>query len=219
MHALQVLQQRRKDVEADGHPAGEPQRAAQRPRAIGDRADRVAHVQEHPLSELHERLGRRRHPHLTPDAQEQRLAELLLEQENLPADRRLRHVQLPAARRERSGFRDGLEDLELAQVHATAVLQKCGNGDSGGHGEMQPRRHGATEDARRRARSMRVTAAGAAGRMLTTKEPAKTQALDCDRLYFRVLFRRQRPATRGGRARQSSPCRLRVPRLRGCISP
>ena len=86
-------------------------------RAIGDRADRVAHVLEHPLSELHEALGRRRHPHLTADAQEQRLAELLLEQQHLPADRRLRHVQLPAARRERSGLGDRLENLELAQVH------------------------------------------------------------------------------------------------------
>ena len=50
-------------------------------RAIGDRADRVAHVLEHALPELHEALGRRRHPHLAADAQEQRLAQLLFEQQ------------------------------------------------------------------------------------------------------------------------------------------
>ena len=54
-----------------------PRRA---PRVIGDGADRVAHVLEHALSELHEAFGRRRHAHLAADAQEQRLAELLLEQ-------------------------------------------------------------------------------------------------------------------------------------------
>ena len=119
-------------------------------RAIGDRADRVAHVLKHPLAELHEALGRRRHPHLPADAQEQRLAELLFEQQNLPADRRLRHVQLPAARGERAGFGDGLEDLELAQVHAGQYCRN-GSGDGGARGEMQQRRRGETEHARRRA--------------------------------------------------------------------
>ena len=98
-------------------PPDEPQRAAQLARAIGDRADRLAHVQKHALAELDEALGRRRHPHLAADAEKQRLAELLLEQQNLAADRRLRHVQLPAARGERAGFGDRLEDFELAQIH------------------------------------------------------------------------------------------------------
>ena len=117
MHAAQVLQQRREHVEADGHAARQPQRAAQLARPVGDGADRVAHVLEDALAELHEALGRRRHPHLAADAQEQRLAELLLEQQNLAADRRLRHVQLPAARGERAGLGDRLEDFELAKVH------------------------------------------------------------------------------------------------------
>ena len=117
MDAPQVLQQRRKDVQADRHAAGQPQRAAQLARAIGDRADRLADVLEDALSELHQALGRRRHPHLAPDAQEQRLAELLFEQQNLAADRRLRDVQLPPAGGERSGLGDRLEDFELAQVH------------------------------------------------------------------------------------------------------
>ena len=117
MDAPQVLEQRRKHVEAHGHAAGQPQRAAQVARAIGDGADRFADVLKDALSELDEALGRRRHAHLAADAQEQRLAELFLEQQNLPADRRLRHVQLSAARRERSGFGDRLEDFELAKVH------------------------------------------------------------------------------------------------------
>ena len=120
MHAPQVLQQRREHVEADGHAARQAQRAAQLARAIGDRADGFAHVLKDALAELHEALGRRRHPHLAADAQKQRLAELLFEQQNLPADGRLRDVQLPAARRERSGFGDGLEDFELAEIHADA---------------------------------------------------------------------------------------------------
>ena len=45
------------------------------------------------------------------------LGELLLEERNLAADGRLRHVQLPAARGERSRFSDGLEDFELAEIH------------------------------------------------------------------------------------------------------
>ena len=92
VHAAQLLQERREDVEAHRHAAREAQRPAQLARPIGDGADRFAHVLEHALSELHETLGRRRHPHLPADAQEQRLAELRLEQENLPADGRLRHV-------------------------------------------------------------------------------------------------------------------------------
>ena len=43
--------------------------------------DRVADVLEHALSELHQALGGRRHPHLASDAQEQRLAQLLFEQQ------------------------------------------------------------------------------------------------------------------------------------------
>ena len=117
MHLAEMLEQQRKDVQADRHAAREPQRAAQLARPIRDRTDRLADVEEHALAELHEALGRRRHPYLAPDAQEQRLAELVLEQQNLPADRRLRHVQLPSARGERSGLGDRLKDFELAQIH------------------------------------------------------------------------------------------------------
>ena len=100
-------------------PPDEPQRAAQLARAVGDRADRFADVLEDALPELHQALGRRRHPHLTADAQEQRLAQLLFEQQNLAADRRLRDVQLPPARGERAGLGNRLKDLELAKVHGS----------------------------------------------------------------------------------------------------
>ena len=46
----------------------------------------------------------------------------------------------------------------------------------------------------------RATAAGAAGRMLTTKAPAKMQAIEIQGLVFRRRICRQRPASRGGRA-------------------
>jgi hypothetical protein len=109
------------NVEAHRHAARQAERAAQRAGPIGNRADRIADVLEYALPELHQRFGRRGHPDLPPDAQEQRLAELLLEQQDLPADRRLRHVQLAAAGGERSGFSDGLKDFELAQVHAALL--------------------------------------------------------------------------------------------------
>ena len=99
MDAPQVFEQRREHVQADRHPAGQPERAAQLARAIGDDADRLADILEDALAELHEALGRRRHPDLASDAQEQRLAELLFEQQNLPADGRLRHVELPCRTR------------------------------------------------------------------------------------------------------------------------
>ena len=75
------------------------------------------HVLKHALAELDELLGGGRHANLTADAQEQRLAELFLEQQNLTADGRLRDVQLAAARGEGSGLGDGLEDFELAKIH------------------------------------------------------------------------------------------------------
>src|SRR5207247_8357220 len=122
----EMLQQQRKHVEAYRHPARQVQRPRQRARPIGDRPNRVAEILEHAVAELHERFGRRRHAHLTADTQEERLAELVLEEENLAADRRLRDVQLPSARAERARLRDRLQDLELTQIHdQTAASARC----------------------------------------------------------------------------------------------
>ncbi len=52
------------------------------------------------------------------DAVEHGFAELLLEQQDLTADRRLRHAQSFAGGGERPGVGDGADDLELPQVHA-----------------------------------------------------------------------------------------------------
>src|SRR5688572_31332348 len=46
------------------------------------------------------------------------LAELLLEQQNLAADRRLRDAELLARRGEGAGIRNRADDLQLPQIHA-----------------------------------------------------------------------------------------------------
>jgi hypothetical protein len=75
--------------------------AAQLARAIRDDTDRFPNVLKDALAE---RTGLRPASSGTPpDPEEQRLAELLFEQHDLPADGRLRDVELPAARGERTG--------------------------------------------------------------------------------------------------------------------
>src|SRR5262245_10610226 len=117
MHALEMFQERRKDVQTNGHAANKPEGASERPRAVCDAAHGVTNILKDPLAELYERLSGGRHPNLTAYPQEKRFAEFLFEKENLTADGGLRHVQLPPAGRERSGFGNGLQDFQLAQVH------------------------------------------------------------------------------------------------------
>ena len=117
MNAPQIFEERREHIQADGHAARQPERAAQLARAIRDDADRFPDVLKDALAELNEAFGRRRHPNLPPDPEEQRLAELLFEQHDLPADGGLRHVELPAARGERPGLGNRLQDFELSQIH------------------------------------------------------------------------------------------------------
>ena len=62
-------------------------------------------------------IAGRRDANAPPDPQEDALVQLVLEQQNLAADRRLRHVQLSPGAGERSGLGDRLDDLELAQIH------------------------------------------------------------------------------------------------------
>ena len=116
MNAAQVLQQRRKDVQAHRHAAGQAKCSTELAGAIGDLAERLPHVLKDPLPELDEALGGRRHSDLPADPQEQRLAQLLFEQQDLTADGGLRHVEPPAARGKRSGLGDRSEYLELAKV-------------------------------------------------------------------------------------------------------
>jgi len=93
----------RKHVEAHRHA---PDRRSVPPAAcaIGNGPDRFPDILKHTLPQLHKTLGAGVYAHLPSNPQEQRLAQLIFEQENLTADRRLRDVQLPAARRERTGL-------------------------------------------------------------------------------------------------------------------
>ena len=120
--ALELAQQRREDVEADGHPADQPHRAAQRLARVADERHRVLQILEDAVTELQQRLAGRRDADAPADAQEDRLVQLFLEQEDLPADRRLRDVQPFAGSGEGAGLGDGADDLQLAQVHAERQL-------------------------------------------------------------------------------------------------
>ena len=123
MRVLELLQQRRQHVQTHGHPAGDAKRPAQLLVLIANLFDGVGEILEQPVAQLDELLSRARRRRTTPLSQEQRLAELLFEQQHLTADRRLRHVQLFARPGERPGLGNGAEDLELAQVHVTAALR------------------------------------------------------------------------------------------------
>ena len=65
-------------------------------------------------------IGRDLDPPAEPD--EQRLVEFFLEQQDLPADRRLRDVQPRARGRERAAVRDRPEDFELSQIHRAVLV-------------------------------------------------------------------------------------------------
>ena len=89
---------------------------------VADGRDRVLQVLKDAMAQLEQRFAGRRDADAAADAMEDRLAELVLEQQDLPADRRLRDVQLLAGGGERSGVGDGADDLELPQVHASAYI-------------------------------------------------------------------------------------------------
>jgi len=79
--------------------------------------NRLANVEKHTLSELNEALRGRCHAHLPGPREKERLAKLFFEQQNLTADRGLRHVQLAAARGERAGLGDCLEISSWRRIH------------------------------------------------------------------------------------------------------
>ena len=119
----ELLQQRREHVEADRHAAHEPQRAGQLLLVIEDLAGRVADVREHAVAQLEELLPGRRDLDPSAEAEEERLLEFLLEQQDLPADRRLRDVQPRAGGGERAALGNGAQNLELSQIHS--VTHEC----------------------------------------------------------------------------------------------
>jgi hypothetical protein len=70
------------------------------------------------VAEPEQLLAGRRDANLPADPEEQRLVELVFEQQNLTADGGLGEVEVPARAGEGASLRDGAEDLELPEVHA-----------------------------------------------------------------------------------------------------
>ena len=93
MVLLELLQQQREHVEADGHPADEVERARERLLLVGDAGRGVADVVEDAVTELEDRLAGRGDLDAAPEPDEQPLVEFVLEQEDLAADGGLRNVQ------------------------------------------------------------------------------------------------------------------------------
>ena len=116
------LEQRREDVQAHRHAANQPQGPTQRLLLFADARHRILQVLEDAVAQLQEGLTGSGDPDTPADSVKHRLAELLLEQQDLPADCRLRHVKLLARRREGARIGDGADDLQLPQVHASAYI-------------------------------------------------------------------------------------------------
>ena len=104
------------NTHADCHVASESKGAVQHLLAVTDDGDGFLDVPEHPMAQLHEGLAGRRNSNLTADGEKDALVQLVLEQQNLPADCRLRHAQLSTGPRERPGLGDRLNHLELAHI-------------------------------------------------------------------------------------------------------
>jgi len=117
VYAPHLGQQRRKNIGADRHTADETHRPAQRFAFVANTRDGVLQVAKDAVAQLQKGFTGRGNPDPPSDAVKHRLAELIFEQENLPADCRLRDVQLLAGGRERAGIGYGPDDLELPQVH------------------------------------------------------------------------------------------------------
>ena len=81
----------------------------------------VVQILKHAMAQLQQRLAGRRDPDAPADAMKDRLAELVLEQQDLTADGGLGDVQLFARRGERAAVGDGADDFELTQVHAVSI--------------------------------------------------------------------------------------------------
>ena len=121
MHAPDFREEGGEDVEAHRHAAHQAQRAAQRLLLLADGRDGVLQILEDAVTQLQERFTRGRDADAPADAMEDRLAELFFEQQNLPADRRLRDVKLFARGGEGAGVGDGADDLQLPQIHAESL--------------------------------------------------------------------------------------------------
>src|SRR5207237_9759335 len=96
------------------------ERAAQVLLAVYDRCARFADVGEHPVAELQERFACRRDLDLASEAEEERLVQFLFQQEDLPADGRLRDMEPCTGSRERASIGQRADDFELSEIHGLA---------------------------------------------------------------------------------------------------
>ena len=74
------------------------------------------------MTQLEQRLAGRGDPDAPADAVKDRLAELVLEDQNLPADRGLRDVQLLPGGSKGAGLSNGSNDFELPEIHESAYM-------------------------------------------------------------------------------------------------
>jgi hypothetical protein len=123
MNTAEFFQQSWKEVEAHRHPADQMEGAAQILLPIDDRRAGFANVGKHPVAELQERLAGRRYLYLTAEPQEQRFVQFFLEEQDLPADRRLRDVQPCSGPGERARVRDRPDDFKLSEIHGRQALR------------------------------------------------------------------------------------------------
>ena len=124
MDAPHLGEQGREDVEADGHPADQARSCPRSDSCVSLIAgDRVLQILEDAVAQLEQRLAGRRDADAPADAMEDRLAELVFEQQDLAADGRLGDVQLFAGGRERAGFGNGADDFELPEIHESAYMR------------------------------------------------------------------------------------------------
>ena len=95
-------------------PADQVERAAQGLLAVGDAGRGVADVVEDAVTELENRLAGSGDLHAASEPDEQPLVELVLEQQDLPADGGLGDVEPGTGAGEGAGLGDGADDFELS---------------------------------------------------------------------------------------------------------
>ncbi len=122
MNASHLREESGEDVEADGHPADQAQRAAQRLLLLADAGHGVLQILEDAVTQLEERFTGGRNADAPADPMEYGLAELVLEEENLPADCGLRDVEFFTRGGEGAGVGDGADDLQLPQIHCQKLI-------------------------------------------------------------------------------------------------
>ena len=104
-------------MQADGHAAGDGERAAEQVVRFRDLSDDVLHVAIQAAGEAQQQLPGRSEGYAASAAVEKGAAELFLEKFHLAADRGLRHVQSLRGGGEAALLGHCFEHIELSKVH------------------------------------------------------------------------------------------------------